>query len=153
MSGVALPPWQLFGLRQTSPGLYSTVNGDLQKGLHQGRPSQTVATIVPNPVVSPCQSMPPQDTLQHQQVVLVQSPVGSLLLSSRYSYAQDFVCALQDWSLCFPQYCGGLVIKSCWPSRSDSLGIPSPFVRSPAHPPGRYGIWFYHDCTPPTIML
>ena len=37
MSGVALPPWQLFGLRQISPGLYSTVNRDLQKGLHQGR--------------------------------------------------------------------------------------------------------------------
>ena len=44
---------------------------------------------------------------------------------------QSFVCALQDWSLCFPQSCGSLIIKSHWPARSDSLGIPSPFVRSP----------------------
>ena len=27
--------------------------------------------------------------------------------------------------------CGNTIIKSHWPSRSDSLGIPSPFVRSP----------------------
>ena len=44
---------------------------------------------------------------------------------------QGFTCALQDWSLCFSQSCGSLLIKSYWPSRSDSLGIPSPFVRSP----------------------
>ena len=37
----------------------------------------------------------------------------------------------QDWSLCFPQFCGSLVIKSYWPSKSSSLGIPSPFVGSP----------------------
>ena len=40
-------------------------------------------------------------------------------------------CALQDWSLCFPQSCESIIIKSHWPSKSDSLGIPSPFVRSP----------------------
>ena len=62
---------------------------------------------------------------------LVQFPVESLLLSSMPWYAQNFVCALQDWSLCFPQSCGSLVIKSHWPSRSDFLGIPSPFVGSP----------------------
>ena len=41
---------------------------------------------------------------------------------------QDFACALQDWSLCFPQSCRSLVIKSQWPSRPDSLDqrIPSP---------------------------
>ena len=41
------------------------------------------------------------------------------------------VCALQHWGLCFPQSCGSPIIKSHWPSRPDSLGIPSPFVRSP----------------------
>jgi len=30
-----------------------------------------------------------------------------------------------------PQSCGNFVIKSHWPTKSDSLGIPSPFVRSP----------------------
>ena len=44
---------------------------------------------------------------------------------------QDFVCALQEWSLCFPQSCGSPIIKSCWTSKSDSLGIPSSFVESP----------------------
>ena len=38
-----------------------------------------------------------------------------------------FVCALQE-SL-FPWSCGNSVIKSQWPSKSDSLGIPSPFAR------------------------
>ena len=63
--------------------------------------------------------------------ILIQSPVGSLLLSSGSWCMQDFICALQDWSLCFPQSCGSPVIKFHWPSRSDSLGISSPFVRSP----------------------
>ena len=40
------------------------------------------------------------------------------------------VCALQDWSLCFPQACGNPTVKSCWSSSSDSLGIPSPFTVS-----------------------
>ena len=38
-----------------------------------------------------------------------------------------FCCALQEWSLCYPQCCGSPVIKSFWPSKSDSLGIPVPF--------------------------
>ena len=33
--------------------------------------------------------------------------------------------------VCFSQSCGSPVIRSCWPSKSDSLGIPSPFVGSP----------------------
>ena len=57
---------------------------------------------------------------------MVQSPVGSLLLSSWC--AQNFICALQDWSLCFPQSSGSPIIKSHWPLRPDSPGIPSPFV-------------------------
>ena len=85
-----------------------------------------------------------------------------------------FVCDLQDWSLYFPQSCVSLVVKSHWPSRSDSLGIPSPFVGSPrgtpdvgfttvgkllwyycspvcVSPTKESGIWFYSDCAPPTV--
>ena len=36
----------------------------------------------------------------------------------------------KDWSLCFLQSFGRPVIKSHWPSRPDSLGIPSPCVIS-----------------------
>ena len=46
-------------------------------------------------------------------------------------YIEYCVCALQGWSLCFPQSSGSPVSKSHWSSRSDFLGIPSPFVRSP----------------------
>ena len=54
-----------------------------------------------------------------------------LLHFSESCFTEDFVCNLQDWSLRFQQSCGNLVIRSHWPSRSDSLGIPSPFVGSP----------------------
>ena len=57
--------------------------------------------------------------------------MGSLLLSSESWCMQSFIFSLQDWSLCFPQSCGSIIIKSSWPSRSNSLGIPSPFVRFP----------------------
>ena len=40
-------------------------------------------------------------------------------------------CALQDWTICFPQSSGSPIIKSHWPLRTDSLGIPSPFLWSP----------------------
>ena len=93
--------------------------------------------------------------------------------------ARIYLCP-QDWSLCFPLSCGSLIIKFPWPSRSDSLGIPSPFVGSPGwgawcralnlHNSGRtflvllfsslwmtqpsgYGIWFYCNCAPPTFFL
>ena len=130
------------------------------------------------PVVSACRPSPPQETL-HLQVVLVQSPVGSLLLSPESWCMQGLVCVLQDWNLCFPQSCGSSIIKSLWPSRSDSLGFPSPVVRTPGwkpdvgfrtsqpwenfsgiivfqfvgHPPGRYGICFYRNFVLLTILL
>ena len=105
--------------------------------------------------------------------------LGSLLFSGSWC-KQKFVCALQDWSLCIPQSSGRPIIKSQWPSSSDSLGIPSLFIRFPGweawhgvqnlhnsartslvslfsslwvHPPGGCGIWFYCECTPPTISL
>ena len=45
---------------------------------------------------------------------------------------QYFVCALQEWSLCFPKSCQSSAVKSPQPSKSDSLGIPPPV----AGPPG-----------------
>ena len=54
----------------------------------------------------------------------------SLHLSSESCCVQSCGCASKT-GVCFPQSCWSLVIKSHWPSRSDSLGIPSPFVRSP----------------------
>ena len=99
-----IPFWYLFGFRGPSTevcGFYGRVNSKLQEGLHQGRPSRPVAASGPVPVVRPCQPRTPQETLQHLQVVLVQSPMGSLLLSSGSWCTQDFVCTVQDRSL-FP---------------------------------------------------
>ena len=48
---------------------------------------------------------------------------------------QDFVCTLQEWGLCFPQSSGSLAIKSHWPSKSDPLGIPCPFLNPQAEKP------------------
>ena len=44
-------------------------------------------------VLSPCQPTAPQEALQHQQVVLVQPPVGSQLLSSGSWCVHNFVYA------------------------------------------------------------
>ena len=118
----------------------------------------------PSPVAKPCWPPPPQEALQHEQVLLVQSPVGSRLLSSGSWCTQDFVCALQDWSLCFPQSHGSPIIKRLWPSRSDSLGIPSPFVRSPGweawhglqnlHNSGRMSlVSLFSSCGSPTRLV
>ena len=88
---------------------------------------------------------------------------------------QGFVCGLQDWSLCFLQSCGSLVIKSHWPSRSDTLGIrglsdpqagkPEVGLRTFPQWQNFFGIIFLQfvahlagmgfdrDCAPPTVLL
>ena len=79
-------------------------------------------------MVSCCWLTPPHETLQHSQVGLAQSLMGSLLFSHGCWCPQDFVCGLY---LCIPQSCGSPVIKSLWSSSSDSLGILSPFAPLP----------------------
>ena len=103
-------------------------------------------------MASPCWPTSPQETLQHSQVDLVQSSVGSLLLSSGSWYTQGFVCALQDWSLCYPQSRGRPIIKSHWPSRSDSLGIPRPFVWFPGLE-AWYGAQNFHNSGKTSLVL
>ena len=58
--------------------------------------------------------------------------MGSLTLFLGSWCTQDFVCALQEWSLCFPQSHETPVIKSLWPSTSAPPGISSPLARTPA---------------------
>ena len=94
----------LSGLRWLNPGvyrLYGRVSGDLQEDLFQGAPCRTAAVSPLIPVASHCWPTPPQETLQHQHLGLVQSSVGSLLLSPGSWCMQDLVCVLQEWSL-FP---------------------------------------------------
>ena len=96
--------------------------------------------------------MPPQEALQQNHVVLVQSPVESLLLSSGSQCVQNFVCALQDWSLCFPQSFRRTKIKSRWPSRPDSLAIPSPLFRSPGWE-ARHRVQNLHNSARTSLVL
>ena len=85
------------------PYLYGWVNWDLQERLRQGGHSQTAAASAAVPVLNSSWPTPPQKTLQHQQVTLVQSPVESLLLSS--------------WVLVFARFC-------LYPPRLESLCPP-----------------------------
>ena len=60
----------MFGLR-----LYGRANGDLQEGLYRGGLAGCCCQG-PVPVLSPCHPTPPQEALQHQQVVLVLPSCG-----------------------------------------------------------------------------
>ena len=121
--------------------------------------------------------MPLQETPKHSQVGLPQSPMVSLFLSPE-SWACIKFC-LYPPRVCFPQSYGSSVIKSCWPSKSYSLGIPSPWLDPQAEEPdtgprtfttvqellGYYcspvcelptwqvRICFFHNCVSPTILL
>ena len=134
MGGAEFPPCWLFGLRLPSTGAYRPfggADGGLQEGSHQGVLPRTSAVSVLVPAVSHSCPSPLQETLQHQQEGLVQSPMGSLLLSPGSWCAHYFVCALQEWSLCFPHTCQSRAVKSHYPSKSDYPGIPPSVARLP----------------------
>ena len=62
------------------PGLFSRANGRLWESSRQGvRPRTSVASVLV-PMVSHSHLPPLQETLQHEQVGLVQPPLGSLVL-------------------------------------------------------------------------
>ena len=63
------------------PGLFGGANGGLWEGAHQGVLPRTSAASVLVLTVRQSYPLPLQETLQHQQVGLVQSLMRSLLLS------------------------------------------------------------------------
>ena len=62
------------------PRLFGGANGGLWEGSHQGVLPRTSAASVLVLTVRHSHPLPLQETLQHEQVGLVQSPIGSLLL-------------------------------------------------------------------------
>ena len=122
--------------------------------------------------------MPPRQTPQHQQEGLIQSLVGSLLLSSGSWCTQDFVCALQGWSL-FPPVLSKSCSQTlpahkirftgysqflCWiPSLGRLMWVSEPsqqwenffgiVLHFVGRPSSRYRILLCHDCTPPAVLL
>ena len=83
----------------------------------------------PNLKAGHCRPIPTPKTPGHSQASLAQSLVQSLLLSSGSWCVQSFVYALQE---SVSQSCGSSEIKSHWPSKSNSLGVLSPFAGSPS---------------------
>ena len=80
------------------------------------------------PCSRPLSTHPPLETPGHSQATLAHSLVGTLLLSPDSWCAQGFVCAHQE---SVSQFCGNSVSKTHWPPKSNSLGVLSPFARSP----------------------
>ena len=92
----------------------------------------TAMLSAPNPAAGHHQPTPLPETPGHSQASLSQSLVGSLLLSPGTWCTQGYFFVP---SKClFPQSCVSSissVIKSHWPPKSNSLGVFSPFARSP----------------------
>ena len=83
MGGSVFHSFWLFGLRQPNTGafrLFDGANGGLWEVSCQGVLLRTSAASVLVLLVSHSHPPPLQETLQHLQVGLVQSPLGSLLL-------------------------------------------------------------------------
>ena len=115
------------------PGLFGGANGGLWEDSCQGVLPRTSATSVLVLMVRHSHPLPLQETLQHLAGRSSSVSPGVTAPSPGSRCAHYFVCALQEWSLCFSQSCRSPSIKSCYLSKSDSLGIPPPI----AGPPGR----------------
>ena len=90
------------------PGLFGGANGRLWEGSRQGVLPRTSGASVLVLTVRQSHPLPLQETLQHQQVGLVQSPMGSLLLSLVPMRTLLCVCPPRVESL-FPP----VLLKSC----------------------------------------
>ena len=106
-----------------------TSKRDFQEGLCRGGLPHLLPPA-PHLCAEPLPTSTPTGDSSMPVGVSALSPVGSCSFPLGLGVCRS-VSALQDCSFCFPQSCGSPVNKSCWPSRPDSLGILSPFVRSP----------------------
>ena len=94
------------------PGLFGGANGRLWEGLRQGVLPRTSAARVLVPTVS--HSHPPASAGDPPTLAGRSGSVspGVTAPSPGSLCAHYFVCALQEWSLCFPQSCRSPAIKS-----------------------------------------
>ena len=90
--------------------------------------ASTVVFSAPDPTAGHCGPTPLPETPGHSWTNLGQSLVGSLLFL--LGPGAHKVLFVPSKSL-FPQSYISSVIKSHWPPKSNSLGILSPFARSP----------------------
>ena len=122
IDGWACVPFLWFGLGQTMVRVMAVMATSFKR---------TYGTWLPGLFYSV--PLTPQQVLLetpgHSQASMAQSLVGSLL-SLFLSPGEQRVLFVPSKSL-FPQSCGCSVIKSHWPSKSNSLGVVSPFARFP----------------------
>ena len=177
MGGAALPPCYLFGLRLRRPGvyrLYSRAIGDLQEDLHQDASPRTVATS------APCllQAKLPTHAPAGEPQALLWGHCSFPLGPGAY-IGFNFLCPSRVESLFLPvpwRSCNQITLdfKVRFPGDSQSL-CQIPRLGRPMWDFGPsqqcknvlgiivlqfvgrqssgYRIWFYHDCSPPTILL
>ena len=125
MGGVVLPLVVWPELTQSWSLQAGRAIDDLQEDLYLDCLLGLLLPMPLSPQQATCRFTPLQETCKHSQADLTQSLVGSVLLFPVSWYRQALF--VPSMNLCFPQS----IIKSCWPSKPDSLGIPNPFVRSP----------------------
>ena len=129
-------------------------------------------------MASPCQPTPPQEALQDWQVAVVVScgvtaPLFWVLVCEKFCLCPPWLESLFPPVLWKSYNKITLVLKARFPGDSQSLchiprllsltwcSKPSQqcknfdltILQSMGHLPSEYGIWFYHDFTPPTVSL
>ena len=138
MGGAGFPPCWLFCLRQPNTGAYLGLwwgQWPTLEGLTPRSTSQNFCCQCPCPHGEP---QPPPTSAGDTPTLAGRSGSVSprVTAPSPGSWCTHyFVCALQEWSLCFSQSCRSPAIKSCQPSKSASLGIPPPVAGPPGWEP------------------
>ena len=111
----------LFDLRPNYAG-GNKDNGDLLQKSH----AHSATLSASDPATGHCQPTPLPETLGHSQASLgLWGHCSFLLGPGAYKVLFMFSKSL------FPQSCVSSVVKCHWPPKSNSLGILSPFARSP----------------------
>ena len=101
------------------PGLFGGVNGKLWEGSRQGALPRTSAASVL--VLTVSHNSPPRPPTSAGDPPTLAGRSGSVspgvtAPSPGSRCTHYFVCAVQEWSLCFPQFCQNPAIKSHYSS-------------------------------------
>ena len=135
MGGAGFPPCWLFCLRQPNTGAYLGSLVGLMAVSGRAHTKEYFPELLLPVSLSPWWATATPPTSAGDPVTLagrsgsISPGVTALFPGSRC--AHYFVCALQEWGLCFPQSCWSPAIKSQEASKSDSLAIPPPVVGPP----------------------
>ena len=135
MGGAGFPPCWLFGLRPPNTGAYpGSLVGVMADSGRAHAKEYFPELLLPVSLSSRWDSATPASAGDPPTLAGRSGPVSCGVTASYPGSwcAHYFVCALQEWSLCFLQSCWSPAIKSCYPSKSDSLGVSPPV----AGPPG-----------------